>query len=118
MNVVHLQGRLTNDPELIEIKREDGQITHKVAFGLAINERYKKETGEVIDYATFIDCVAWDSGAKLIDKFFRKGKAILVHGKLIVEEYTKDEINHKRVKVRVTNFEFPLTEKSNDTNPK
>lgn len=115
MNIVHLQGRLTSNPELAEIKREDGETTHKVSFSLAINERFKKDDGTAIDYVTYIDCVAWDSGAKLIQKFFSKGKAIIVHGKIIVDEYKKDDKTVKRVKVRVTNFEFPITEKSNGT---
>ena len=58
MNVVHLQGRLTNDPKLIEIDKKNGASTQKVVFGVAMNERYRKETGEYIDSVTYVNCVA------------------------------------------------------------
>lgn len=122
MNVVHLQGRLTNEPNLIDINKKDGTATQKVLFGLAMNERYRKETGEYIDSVTYVNCVAWDSGASLIHKFFHKGKAIIIHGKIINDNYEKDGEQIYKFLVRVNNFEFPLIEKetgcSNGSNGK
>ena len=111
MNVVHLQGRLTNEPNLIDINKKDGTATQKVLFGIAMNERYRKETGEYIDSVTYVNCVAWDSGASLIHKFFYKGKAIIIHGKIINDNYEKDGEQIYKFLVRVNNFEFPLIEK-------
>ena len=113
MNVVHLQGRLTNDPKLIEIDKKNGASTQKVVFGVAMNERYRKETGEYIDSVTYVNCVAWDSGASLIHKFFHKGKAIIIHGKIINDNYEKDGEQIYQFLVRINNFEFPLVEKVN-----
>lgn len=122
MNVVHLQGRLTDEPKLIDINKKDGTATQKVLFGLAMNERYRKETGEYIDSVTYVNCVAWDSGASLIHKFFHKGKAIIIHGKIINDNYEKNGEQIHKFFVRVNNFEFPLVEKegcsSNGSNGK
>jgi single-strand DNA-binding protein len=113
MNCVHLGGRLTGSPRLIEVVKEDGQVTCKTIFSLALNEKRRKEDGEYIEYTTYVDCVAWDSGARLIDKFFHKGKAIIVHGKIRNDNYTKRDTGEvvRRDVIRVTNFEFPLTER-------
>jgi single-strand DNA-binding protein len=113
VNVVHLQGRLTNEPNLINIDKKDGTATQKVVFGLAMNERYRKESGEYIDSVTYVNCVAWDSGAALIHKFFHKGRAIIIHGKIINDNYEKDGEQIYKFLVRVNNFEFPLVEKVN-----
>ena len=115
MNVAHLQGRLTNNPKLIDVNKKDGTLTQKVIFGLAINERYRKDTGEYIDSVTYVNCVAWDSGASLINKFFHKGKAIIIHGKIINDNYEKDGEKIYQFLVRVNNFEFPLIEKIDDS---
>ena len=106
MNVVHLQGWFTSDPLVIYIESKN---TQKTLFNLEVNELLRGDDGEYIEYTT---CVAWDSGARLIKKFFTKGQPITVHGKIINE---KDGSNVSKTMVRVTNFEFPLVEKINDT---
>ena len=70
-------------------------------------------TLEYIDSVTYVNCVAWDSGASLIHKFFYKGKAIIIHGKIINDNYEKDGEQGCQFLVRVNNFEFPLVEKIN-----
>ena len=75
MNNVILMGRLTRNPYINE-----GQ--HKTAkFTLAVQEG-KRE-------ANFINCVAFDKQADIVEKYCGKGKQILVMGKIKTGKYQK-----------------------------
>ena len=98
-----MMGRLTNDPSLIDITKTDGSKTQKVVFSIDVNEEYRKDNGESVEYITHVDCVAWDSGAKLIYKSFVEGSIIIVHGKWINDPGSGGDM------VRVKSFGFPMT---------
>lgn len=110
-------GRLTADPILKIVRKKDGKDTSVVDFSIAINERYKKENGEYTDEVTYASCVAWDSGAERIAKWFQKGSAIIVFAKYINDDYINaDGKKVKNDRFRVSNFQFPLVEKVHDKN--
>lgn len=73
MNKVMLMGRITHD---LEIKKtsDDKQVLN---FSIAINSKIGDK--EVVEY---IDCVAWNKTAEFIDKYFEKGRQIIVIGSL------------------------------------
>ena len=107
MNIVHLSGAFTKDPELKEIST--GEKTTKVVnFVLASSRRFKKKDGSSDEETTFVNCEAWDSGAETIAKWFNKGDQIIINGSLKNERWEDKEGNKRsRDKVRVSNFEFP-----------
>lgn len=103
MNNVFLIGNLVRDPEL----NETASGVSVLNFTIAVNERYKKTDGTVEQKASFFDCEAWDTGAKLIADKFHKGDPILVHGKLRTNSWeTKEGEKRSKVTIRVSNFEF------------
>jgi single-strand DNA-binding protein len=107
MNIVHLSGALTRDPEVREINSGD-RTTKVVNFTVASSRRFKKKDGTTDEETTFINCEAWDSGAETISKWFNKGDSIIIHGSLKNETWEdKDGNKRYRDKVRVANFEFP-----------
>ena len=81
MNNVILLGRITKDPEL----KYTGSGKLYCRFTLAVNREFNKEETD------FINCVAWDKRAETIEKYLRKGKRILVAGRLMIGSYDNKE---------------------------
>lgn len=85
INNVVLTGRLTKD---IELRRTtSGKVC--TSFTLAVN-RNKQETD-------FINCVAWNNWAELLEKYTRKGSQIGVEGRIQTRNY--DDKNGKKIYV-------------------
>lgn len=102
MNKCHFSGNLTRDPEL---KFTPGG-TAVLNFTIAVSRKYKK--GEELQTETaFIDAVAWDTGAETINKYFKKGDAIIAHGSMQQENWETDGQKRSKLKLRVEEFEFP-----------
>ena len=94
MNVVILMGRMTRDPEL---KYTSGGKAY-ANFTLAVQKTK--------DEAEFIDCIVWEKTAETIAEYFRKGRKILVQGRLNVSSYEQNGEKRKSTKVVVNSFEF------------
>lgn len=90
LNHISIMGRLTADPEL----RRTGTGKAVVSFTIAC-DKPGKDSG-----ASFIPCVAWEKTGEFISKYFEKGSAILLEGRLESRQFdTKD--NQKRTVVEV-----------------
>lgn len=85
INTVVLTGRLTKD---IELRRTTSGKTC-TSFTLAVN-RNKQETD-------FINCVAWNNWAELLEKYTRKGSQIGVEGRIQTRNY--DDKKGKKIYV-------------------
>lgn len=83
-NKVILMGNLARDPD---IRVTTTQL--KVArFTVAVGREWKdKNTGEKRSETDFISCQAWGATADVIDRYVRKGKAVMVEGRLQVRKY-------------------------------
>jgi single-strand DNA-binding protein len=103
-NKVIIAGNLTRDPEL----RYTPKGTAVVKLGLAINRTWKSESGENKEEVTFVDVEAWERQAEVIAQYFRKGKPILIEGRLKLDTW-EDKNTHQKVsklKVRLETFSF------------
>lgn len=74
-NKVILIGRLTRDPE-VRYTNTNLAVTN---FTIAVDRKFKKE-GE--RQADFFSIVAWQKTAEFIEKYFSKGRKIVVIGRL------------------------------------
>ena len=95
INAVFIEGNLTRDPEL-------SYTPNQVAvckFGIACNNKW----GERED-TYFANCEAWKSTAENVNKFFQKGKRIIIEGSLSTDSWEKD--GQKRSKDKITVFKF------------
>jgi len=103
-NKVILAGNLTRDPEL----RYTPKGTAVVKLGMAINRTWKSETGENKEEVTFVDVEAWDRQAEVIAQYFRKGRPILVEGRLKLDTWEDKNTHQKqsKLKVRLETFSF------------
>lgn len=96
LNRVMVIGRLTKDPEL-----KKTQSGYTIAnFTVAADRPTKKE-----EKTDFINCVAWEKTADIVDRFGRKGLLVYVDGRLEVDGYkAADGSNRNLTRVNVGTF--------------
>lgn len=98
MNNHTIHGRLVRDPELTPRKNSD--TSDRVNFTVAVDRRFGDETD-------FFDCVAFGKTAEVIEKYFSKGKEIIVSGEGQIHSYEgKDGIKRKSYSIFVQGFDF------------
>ena len=110
MNVCFHSGRFVRDPELKSVGD-----TNVVNFSLAVVGSKNLKTGK----CTFINCEAWDTGAKIICERYQKGDLITLKSEYREDEWEDKEKNKKRFpKFRVHEFagigSRPRVEKQNN----
>ena len=106
LNHIVLQGRFTRDPEL----RHTVSGTPVCSFTLAVDRDAKQQDGTRL--TDFIDCVAWSGTAEFINKYYRKGSAAVVDGRLELRGWVdKDGNNRRSAQVRVSNIYFAESKK-------
>ena len=95
MNRICLIGRLTRDPE---IKQSESGVK-QTTFTLAVNR--------IKEGADFINCVAWNKTAEVIDRYLTKGRELGVEGRLQTNSYEDREGNKRyATSVIVDNITF------------
>lgn len=103
-NRVILMGHLARDPEV----RQAQNGTYIAKVGLAVNERMPDGAGGWKEDVSFIDIVIFGKRAEAFGRFLRKGKPVLVEGKLRQGKWLDKETQQKRSKLEVIvdNWEF------------
>ncbi len=101
-NRVILIGNLTRDPE----SRTTPNGKSVCSFSLALNRRYKLESGEDREEVTFVDVEAYGKQAELIGKYVNKGRPLMVEGRLKLDQWEKNGEKRSRLKVVTENFQF------------
>ena len=97
MNKIILFGNLTKDPELSETP--SGKSVCK--FSIATNEKYG-ETEET----NFFNITAFGSQGEAIHKYIKKGRKILLEGRVKVSDFEKDGVKRRSWDVILNKFEF------------
>ena len=103
-NKVILMGNMTRDP----IQRALPSGTMICEFGMAVNRRWRTQTGEDREEVCFVDCKAYNRQADIILRYLRKGSGILVEGRLVLDQWV-DKVsgqNRSRLYVMVENMQM------------
>jgi single-strand DNA-binding protein len=103
-NKVILIGNLTRDPEL----RYTPKGTAVARIGLAVNRSWRTETGETREEVTFVDVDVFGRQAETIGQYMKKGRPIMVEGRLKLDTWDDKQTNQKRSKLGVVleSFQF------------
>ena len=103
-NKVILMGNLTRDPEL----RYTPKGTAIARLGMACNRKWKSETGEMKEEVTFVDVDAFGKTAETIGQYLKKGRPILIEGRLRYDTWEDKQSGQKKSKLGVVleNFQF------------
>jgi len=96
-NRVILAGNLTRDPEVRYTPK--GLAIAKI--GLAVNRTWKNEAGETKEEVTFVDVDSFGRQAEIIAQYFRKGRSILIEGRLRLDQWDDKQTGQKRSKLGV-----------------
>ncbi len=110
-NKVILAGNLTRDPEL----RYTPKGTAVAKIGLAVSRNWTNEAGEKKEEVSFIDIEAWGRQGEVLAQYMKKGRPLLVEGRLKLDSWedktTKQKVS--KLKVVLESFSF-IDSKSGD----
>lgn len=103
-NKVMLMGNLTRD---VEIRHTSGN-TAVGKFGIAVNRKFKTQSGEQREEVTFVDCEAWGRTAEVMAQYLNRGSPVFIEGRLKLDQWEDKNGGGKRSKhlVVVENFQF------------
>jgi single-strand DNA-binding protein len=103
-NRVILMGNLTRDVEL----RYTQNNTAIGKIGIAVNRKYRTQSGEDREETTFVDCEAWGRTAEVMSQYLSKGRPVLIEGRLRLDQWQDQQSGQNRSKllVVVENFQF------------
>jgi single-strand DNA-binding protein len=96
-NKVIIAGNLTRDPEL----RYTPKGTAVAKITLAVNRTFGSENGERKEEVSFIDVEAWSRQAEVIAQYMKKGRPLLVEGRLKQDTWEDKNTKQKQSKLKV-----------------
>lgn len=96
-NKILMMGHCTRDPALTFTPSQ----TAVVDFGIAMNRSWVGQDGVKKEEVCFVDCRGFGKLAENINRYFKKGQAIFVEGRLSFDQWTAQD-GTKRSKHRVT----------------
>lgn len=96
-NKVILMGNLTRDPEL----RYTPKGTAIAKLGMAVNRYWTTETGEKKEEVTFVDVDVFGRTAENCGQYLRKGRPVMVEGRLRFEQWDDKQTGQKRSRLGV-----------------
>ncbi len=111
-NKVIIMGNLTRDPEL----RQTQSGSQVAKAGIAVNESMPDGDGGWKDEAHFFDVTFFGKQAESFSKWFKKGRAVLVEGRLNYGSWEDKETGQKRSKVDIVGLRWHFAGGRGDEN--
>lgn len=111
LNRVIVAGNLTRDPEL-KVTNTNRKFTN---LTIAINDFWKDKDGELMKKTTYLNIIAWGSLAENSVKFLKKGRAIMVEGRIETDRY-EDKTGKPQYITRINSNNIVFLENTNKTN--
>ena len=101
---IMLIGNLTRDPEL----RVTPKGTAICTFSIAVNRKFKDDSGGEREEVTYVDIEAWGKSGENISKYCTKGRPLFVEGRLRLDQWEDKTTKEKRSRMKVVleNFQF------------
>ncbi|NIP56114.1 single-stranded DNA-binding protein [candidate division KSB1 bacterium] len=103
MNTIIITGNLVRDPEIRQL--QSGKTVCN--FTIANSRKWKNEYGDEQEDVCFIDCKAFGRTAETIGQYLKKGRPVLIDGRITQDKW-QDENGNNRSKhvITVGRFEF------------
>lgn len=112
-NKVILCGNLTRDPEL----KYTPKGTAVARFTLAVNRSHAGEDGKKKEEVSFIDVDAWGRQGEVISQYMKKGRPLLVEGRLKQESWEDKNTKQKQSKLKVVLESFSFIDANKADGP-
>ena len=97
LNNVVIAGRLTRDPELKYVS--SGRAVCRIS--IANTRYYKDKNGERKEDTSFIDATVWDKYAEFVGEKLKKGRPVIVEGRLKSDSWEDKASGQKRSKIEI-----------------
>lgn len=94
-NKIILIGNVVNDPECKSIQK-----TSVSKFRLAVNDPLRPKN------TLYIDCEAWSEQSEFAQKWLKKGKPIIIDGRLCLDTWEKEGKKESKYFVKVSEIKF------------
>lgn len=91
-NKVILAGNLTRDPEL----RYTPKGTAAAKIGLAVNRKWRDDSGAEKEAVTFVNVEVWGKQAEALSQYKKKGQPLLIEGYLKLDTWDDKQTAQKR----------------------
>jgi single-strand DNA-binding protein len=101
MNTVILLGNLTRDPEV----RYAPNGTAVARLALAVNHRYRQNDADK-EETMFIDVVAFGKQGESASEYLKKGRPVLIEGRLKWQSWEKEGQKHTKHEVVAERIQF------------
>ena len=98
LNKVIIAGRLTNDPDL---RYTSGNIP-LCKLRIANTRYYKKQDGSRAEETTFVDATCWRGMAEYVGERLKKGRPVLIEGRLKFDSWEDKTTGQTRTKVEIS----------------
>jgi single-strand DNA-binding protein len=102
LNKVMLIGNCTRDPEIKSTPK--GLVI--VELGMAMNRKYRLESGEEREEVTYVDVTFFGKQAETLHRYMKKGRPIYVEGRLRLDSWDDKDTGKKQYRLRVQGEEF------------
>jgi single-strand DNA-binding protein len=96
-NQVILLGNVTRDPEI----RYTPKGTAVTELGMAMNRVFTPEGGEKREEVTFVDVTLWGRTAEIAVEYAKKGRSVMIEGRLQLDSWDDKQSGQKRSKLKV-----------------
>jgi len=110
LNKVILIGNLGKDPE-VKMTPSGRPLAR---FSLATTETWKTQTGEKQQKTEWHNIVVWNKLAEIAEKYLRKGKQVMIEGRIQYRDYT-DQSGVKKVYTEIQCDNFIMLSRMEDT---
>ena len=87
INRVVLTGRLTKD---VELKATTSGL-NVASFTIAVDGFTRDANNNGVNQASFINCVAWNTQAKFVSTYCKKGSLVALEGRLQTRSYDRKD---------------------------
>lgn len=103
-NLVIIMGNVTRDPQL----RYTPGGTGVADLGIAINRKWKDDSGQQKEDTTFVDITFWGARAEALSQYVSKGDPLYIRGRLQLDQWDDKDTGQSRSKLKVVgeSFEF------------
>lgn len=103
INKVVISGNIGGKPVL----RQTAGGNQVLSFSVAVNDRYKDESGEWKDRPNWVGCTMFGNRAASLSRFLAKGTKVAIEGKLRWSQWeTQDGGKRSKLEVVVDELEF------------
>jgi len=110
-NKVTLMGNTTRDPEC-RYTPGGAAVTE---LGMAVNRQWRdKSTNERKEEVTFVDVTLWGRTAEVAAEYLRKGRPVMIEGRLQLDQWQDQTTGAKRQKLKVVGESLQLLGGRND----